>query len=110
MAALLIESFLDDQDLLQDMHLAAFHRMVEALLSPPPFEDIREQFEEIVTSRFLTRAWQLPAEHRSSLYAPFMTEARWSMEVNLVGPSCLRNQAENKSDDKAQGNDQREDS
>lgn len=110
MAALLIESFLDDQDLLQDIHLAAFHRMVEALLSPPHFEDIREQFEEIVTSRFLTRAWPLPAEHRSSLYVPFMTEARWCMEVNLVGPSWLQNQAENKSDDEAQGDDQRNDS
>lgn len=103
MAALLIESFLDDQDLLHDMHLAAFRQMVEALLSPSLFGDIRGQFEEMVTSRFLMRPWQPPTEHRSSLYAPFLTEAQWHERTGIFGwklqPRSQTVQSGNQTDD-----------
>lgn len=85
MGALLIETFLNDQDLLHDMHLAAFRQMVEALLSHSLFGDIREEFEDMVTSRFLMRPWQPPTEHRSSLYAPFLTEAQWRERTVMFG-------------------------
>lgn len=89
MAALLVESYLADQEILHDMHLSAFEQMVETMLSQPLFGDIREPFESMVTSRFLMRPWVLPDEHRSSVDAPFLTEAQLSQELSALGQGWI---------------------
>jgi hypothetical protein len=91
LAALSVESFITNDDLLLDLHRDAFRKSVQILFADPLMDDIWESFEPLVCRKILAMMWEMPVStHISSVSAPLIPDEEWAMMIGadrlLVAP------------------------